>query len=66
MKTIIKEKDTHLVCHNGEGLVHYVHIKKGNVLNTYMEIIEEFETLDDAKLRVSEITSDENYFDNNF
>jgi phage regulator Rha-like protein len=66
MQEIVVKKEKHLVLHNNEEIAHYVHVKKGNVIQTAMNKIEEFDTLEEAKTRVNEITNNENYFTENY
>lgn len=55
-----------VICHNGTDVIHCVHVKQGNVLVTGQPIVEQFDTLEEAKLRINEIANDESYFDSNF
>lgn len=66
MQEIVIKKEKHLVFHNNDGVAHYVHAVKGNVVQTAMGNIEEFDNFEDAKNRVNEIANDENYFIDNY
>ncbi len=66
MQEITTETEKFIVCHNNLDVIHYVNLKKGNVLLTEQEFVEEFLDLDSAKNRVNELANDEDYFVNNF
>lgn len=66
MTELRMENDKYVICHNNADVIHCVHVKQGNVLVTGQPNVEQFDTLEEAKLRVNEIANDESYFDSNF
>jgi hypothetical protein len=66
MKEITTETSKYILCHNNIDVIHCVLLKKGNILSTEQEFIEEFSTIELLKARVNEIVGDEEYFDLNF
>lgn len=66
MTELRMENDKYVICHNNADVIHCVHVRQGNVLVTGQPNVEQFDTLEEAKLRVNEIANDESYFDSNF
>lgn len=66
MTELRMENDKYVICHNNADVIHCVHVRQGNVLVTGQSNVEQFDTLEEAKLRVNEIANDESYFDSNF
>lgn len=66
MTELRMENDKYVICHNNTDVIHCVHVRQGNVLVTGQPNVEQFDTLEEAKLRVNEIANDESYFDSNF
>lgn len=66
MTELKMENDKYVICHNNADVIHCVHVKQGNVLVTGQPNVEQYNTLEEAKLRVNEIANDESYFDSNF
>ena len=66
MKEIISETESHVVCYDNLGTIHYVVINKGNILQTGLPFVDKFDTKEEAVSKVNLIANDENYFLNNF
>lgn len=56
MKEITAKKDTYILCHNGEDVVHFIFLKEGNTLTTGQPFVEEFDSVEILKPRLEEIT----------
>jgi hypothetical protein len=64
MKKIEVKEEKHIVCYSeDQKVIHYVHAKPGNVLQSELANIEEFALLFDAKAKVNKLAEDDTYFD---
>jgi hypothetical protein len=66
MKEYIANQECYLLCHNGVDVFHCVHLLVGNKSVTGQPNMEKFDTVEELKERVNEISGDPEYFDNNF
>lgn len=59
------DKDAWVLCHNNESIFAIVNLISGQKLSSGQPFIEEFETEEQAKSRVIELTGDIDYFNKN-